>query len=80
MTLQDIFNKVSGKLQYKVWKLGRKKITITRDVLQQHDATSDPIQFKFWDPRRHKSLTKKGNIKAIEQLQHKVWDPRGLKY
>ena len=47
LTVQEIFNKVSGQLQYKVWKPRRKKITITRYVLQQNDTASDPIQFKF---------------------------------
>ena len=52
LTVQDIFSKVSGQLQYKVWKPRRKKITSTRDILQQHEATSDRIQFKVWDPGR----------------------------
>ena len=49
LTVQDIFSKVSGQLQYKVWKPRRKKIRTTRDILQQHDATNNRIQFKFWD-------------------------------
>jgi len=49
-------NKISGKLQHKVWILGKKKEKIVGQ--QQHEITTELLQVKVWDPKELHQLMK----------------------
>lgn len=40
-TVQEMINKLNGRLQYKIWRLRERRVTKVEAIEQQHDEMAD---------------------------------------